>query len=97
MAGTEHRSKTPNNRKASCGTAGKQDSGPFVLVHVFPTCYKPFVFITPLMKVTYRKDFDLGCGELRKENRIWNYSGLSNYQVNKRNKKNMFSQGKISY
>lgn len=39
------------------------------------------------MKVTYRKDFDLGCGELRKENRICNYSGLSNYQVNKRNKK----------
>lgn len=49
------------------------------------------------MKVTYRKSFDLGCGALRKEKGTWNYRGLSNYQVNKRNKRKKFSQGKVSY
>lgn len=49
------------------------------------------------MKVTYRKSFDLGCGALRKEKETWNYRGLSNYQVNKRNKRKKFSQGKVSY
>lgn len=49
------------------------------------------------MKVTYRKSFDLGCGALRKEKGTWNYSGLSNHQVNKRNKRNKFSQGKVNY
>lgn len=49
------------------------------------------------MKVTYRKSFDLGCGALRKEKGTWNYTRLSNYQVNKRNKRKKFSQGKVSH